>query len=447
MLMIGNGWTDMYADVLDGMMIESFEKGKWSQNMTWYKNNHTSGASYNIINANTHNTGTSYDYRAMRFGLTSALLEDGYYSFDFGNQDHGQMWQYDEYDIDLGNPIAESTSLMGNTSYTPDVWQREYEHGLSIVNSTKDTKTVSLGGEYEKIHGIQDPVTNDGSIISNVVVDGYDGLVLLKTFESLNDVLFPNGAFLRFLRPDGSRVRNGFFVFEEGYKGGDHIAHIDLNGDGFRDLFVVSKNKFFAWRHDGQPYINPLYPYTANYKGNLRVMVDDINNDNKMEIYVAPEEGFPAPIKVYTNYGYQLRKDWFPYGESYSGGYSLALARFEPAATKKVILGSGAGIEPRVGIYTWDYQLMDSWLAFEPSFRGGVNVAGGDTDGDRLDEIIVGAGVGKKPIIRMFDKTGVQQGSDITAYTSFGTPGIDVLVQDVDFDGKEDIIGVSTEAF
>ncbi|PIY92287.1 MAG: hypothetical protein COY70_04060 [Candidatus Magasanikbacteria bacterium CG_4_10_14_0_8_um_filter_42_12] len=447
MIMVGNGWTDMYAGVLDGMMIEGFDEGYWTQHMTWYKNNHRPGGSYNIINVNTENIGLSADYRAMRFGLTSSLLEDGYYSFDFGNQNHGQTWSYDEYAVHLGDATGIASSDSGIATYTPDVWRREYEQGLSVVNSTGQTKQIDLGGEYEKIHGIQDPVANDGSIISELTLNGYDGRVLLKTFDSLDDLLFLNGAFLRFFRDDGTRVRNGFFVFEEGYKGGDQIAHIDLNGDGLRDLFVVAGNKIVAWRHDGQPYINPLYPYTANYTGKLRIMIGDINNDTNMEVYVAPESGYPAPIKVYTRYGFPLRQDWFPFGETYSGGYTLALAGSSPAETKHLVLGSGTGVEPRVGIYTWDYQFLNSWLAFEKNFRGGVNVAAGDVDGDGTDEVVVGAGKGKGPLIRVFNENGTQQGTDISAYASIEKIGIDVRVQDVDFDGNADIIGLSNDGF
>ncbi|PIZ93071.1 MAG: hypothetical protein COX82_03440, partial [Candidatus Magasanikbacteria bacterium CG_4_10_14_0_2_um_filter_41_10] len=300
-----------------------------------------------------------------------------------------------------------------------------------------------LGGDYEHIRGTQDTSINDGSIVSQISLSGADGQVLLKTFQTLQDVVFRNGDFVRFLRPDGSRVRNGFFVFDEGEKGGALVAHIDLNGDGLKELFVVDHNKIIAWRHDGQPYINSLYPYTASYTGTLRVMIGDVNNDGNMEIYVAPDAGYPAPIKVYTRYGYPLRQDWFPFGAQYTGGYTLALGSFSPSETKQIVIGSGTGVEPRVGIYTWDYQFLNSWLAFEKNFHGGVNVATGDVNGDGIDEVVVGAGPGKPPVIRTFDKEGNQLYNEFQAYSTSQKPGIEVQTQDVDFDGKADILGFS----
>jgi hypothetical protein len=445
-LLIGNNDNTYYLEELNGKLLENFSRSNWSKLMTTARTlarGHKS-PQLPLINANTQNTGLQ-DYREMRFGLTSALLEDVYFSYDFGDQNHGQTWQYDEYDIDLGAPIAESQPTSDVGYYEPDVWRRDFEHGLSIVNSLEDTQVVTLGGEFEHIIGSQDSQTNDGSIVSEVLLAGADGRILLKTFETLQDIVFGNGDFVRFLRPDGTRVRNGFFVFEEEREGGEQVAHIDLNGNGKRELFVVDRNKIMAWRSDGQPYINPLYPYTANYEGDLRVMIGDINNDSKTEIYVAPEAGYPAPIKVYTQFGYPLRKDWFPFGESYSGGYTLALGGFKKASTKNIILGSGIGIEPKVGIYTWDYQFLNSWLAFEPSFTGGINVAAGDVDGNGIDEVVVGAGPGKPPVVRTFDSNGTQIYDEFQAYSSFTKPGIVVRTQDVDFDGKDDILGFSSD--
>jgi hypothetical protein len=444
-ILIGNNNNSLYLGELNGKLLENFSLQTWAPFMNTARTlaeKHKS-PQVPLINANTFNTGIE-SYQHMRFGLTSALLENVYYSYDFGDTNHGQTWRYDEYDVDLGNPIARATSQKGSSTYQPDVWRRDFEHGVALVNSNATAQTVTLGGDFEHIRGTQDTAVNNGSIVSEVSLAGADGRILLKTFETLQDVLFGNGDFVRFLRPDGSAVRNGFFVFEEGRNGGDQVAHIDMTGDGKRELFVVSRNKFMAWTYDGQPFINAVFPYTAQYAGSLRVMLGDVNHDNKMEIYVAPEAGYPAPIKVYTRYGFQLRDDWYPFGASYKGGYTLALGEFAPAETKHIVVGSGTGVEPKVGIYTWDYQFLNNWLAFESSFRGGVNVTTGDLDGNGIDEVVVGAGPGKAPLIRTFDKNGAVVYKEFQAYSTLSKSGITVRTQDVDFDGKDDILGFSS---
>ncbi|MFA4831488.1 MAG: putative glycoside hydrolase, partial [Patescibacteria group bacterium] len=442
----GNSNSREYTGLVNGKMLENFIPGDpWAPSMNTYRYNNKNAVEkrINIINTNTANKGGETNYKLLRFGLGSALLEDGYFSFDYGDQDHGQLWRYDEYDVGLGKAISQSKSQQGFSDYEPDVWQRDFENGLSLVNSTNRKQQVQLGGEYEKIHGVQDTTVNDGSIVSDVSLDPDDGLILLKTFQTLDDLLFINGAFLRFFRPDGERARNGFFVFDEANLGGKKIAKIDLNGNGKRELVVVSQNKIMVWRDDGLLYMR-VWPYTANYKGDLRVAIGDINADGRGEIYVAPSPGYTLPIKVYSRHGAYYNGEWYPFGRGYKGGYSLAVreAAGRPSENELVI-GTGEGALPMVSLFNREYQLNRQWLAFESSFIGGLNVAAGDVNGDGIDEVIVGAGPGKKPVIRIFDPFGAQMYQEFAAYSALDYPGIQVMASDVDYDGKEDIIGMS----
>lgn len=445
-LIVGNGNTREYQNELNGKMIENFIPTAWTSAMNTYAYNFSTvqDPKINIINANTANKGNLTDYRQMRFGLASTLMEDGYYSFDYGDQDHSQTWWYDEYGINLGQPIGRSVSLQGYPNYQPDVWQRSFANGLAIVNSTGGKQMVELGGDYEKIHGTQDKKVNDGSIVSETTVDPYDGQILLRTFATLQDVLFKNGSFVRFFRPDGSRVRNGFFVFESGYKGGDKIAHIDLNNNGQQDLIVASGNKLIAWRDDGQLYMKD-YPYGVNYKGELKIAIGDINDDGNLEIITGPSSGFPLPIKVYSRYGEELKSNWLPLGKKYKGGYSLAI-RHNKNVPNQILIGTGVGVKPEVYVIDDKFKIIKHWLAFEAGFRGGVNVAVGDVDGNGSSEVIVGAGSGKKPEIKIFNIDGKLL-SKFIAYQSFNTPGIEVQAIDADYDGKDEILGFGENGF
>ncbi len=81
------------------------------------------------------------------------------------------------------------------------------------------------------------------------------------------------------------------------------------------------------------------------------------------------------------------------------------------------------------------------FLAYEPSFRGGVRVAVGDVVGDGTEQIITAPGPGRVGEIRVFR----QDGTELTTYRSlpFGAGyrgGVEVAVGDVNGDGKDDIV-------
>ncbi len=454
-IIVGNGLTRVYRDHLNGNMIENFLPVSWGPTMQTYKFYGEGGPKpqVDVINANSGNGsfGGQNNYAAMRFGLGSSLLGDGFYSFDHGDRDHGQLWWYDEYGSNLGTALGSARLQQGEhrigvvetpTQYGAGVYVRQFQNGIALVNSTGEKQHVELGGEYEKFHGVQDPAVNDGSIVTETDLNTDDGLILLKTFSSLNDALFTNGDFVRFFRPDGTRVRNGFFAFEDAYKGGDQIAHVDLDGNGVRDLIVVSKNKITIWRDDGQLYAK-LYPYTASYSGTLQLAFGDTNGDGRLEMVVAPGAGYSLPVQIYSRSGTLIAGNWFPFGAKYVGGYSLGVLGGGFGAEGKVVVGTGVGLPTKIQLYNANFTLFREWFAYEKYFTGGVHVAVGDIDGDGVEEIVAGAGEGKKPLIKVFDASGGLKFGEFQAYSTFGTPGIDVEVTDVNFDGKKEIVGLS----
>lgn len=433
-LIVGNNANVVYKNELDGLMFENFNQLSWSQVMNNYKilrNN-----SLNIVNNNTKNTG-KINYKDFRFGLVSTLMENAYYSYDFGDEDHGQNWWYDEYDANLGEALGDAYSEKKLSTYVADIWRRDFTNGLVLLNSANEIKTVRLGGEYEKINGVQDRKINDGSIVSEVDIFGQDGLILLKTFEGLEDVIFKNGSFVRFIRPDTTRVRNGFFVFEESYKGGYLVAKMDLDGNNKRELLVASNNKIQIWRDDGQ-LLMKVYPYGANYSGDIKIAVGDLNGDLLKEIYVAPGLGYKLPIKIYTRHGRLMRKDFYPFGEDYIGGYSLAVGLVEKKVLSKrqeLFIGTNSW----VNIFNYNLEKINSFRAFENTYYGGVNIDVGDIDGDGVEDIVV-AKASDEPIVKVFDMQGNVKYGPIRAYSGLVSEGIDVKLQDVDFDGKEDVL-------
>ncbi len=446
-----------FQPYVNGRMFETFPT-PWEGDGSWttVMNNLRSGKHSNrephliIINGNTLNTGERNNFQAVRFGIASSLLEDNiFYSFDFGDQDHGQLWWYDEYGINLGTPVTTPVVYDGNggkkasATYAPGIWRRDFKNGISIVNSTDRLAAVDLYGEFEKIHGSQDTLVNDGMIVSETTLEDHDGLLLLKTFATIPNILFTNGNFARLFRPTGERVRNGFFAFDDGYAGGDGVAQIDLNADGETDRLLLSRRAVIGTRHDGQPFMKE-YPYTANYKGEMNVAIGDVNGDGKVDIVVAPGAGAKQPIKIYTHDGQLLTDDWWPLGKNYTGGMSVAVGDVDAAPGAEIVIGAGSGIQPYVYVYTPKLKQLRRWLAFGAQFRGGVSVATGNLDGDGKSEIIVGSGKGLAPSVKVFDSRGKSLYKEFKPFTPLAaSPGIRVSAADVDFDGREDIVVLS----
>src|SRR5262249_33368303 len=81
--------------------------------------------------------------------------------------------------------------------------------------------------------------------------------------------------------------------------------------------------------------------------------------------------------------------------EGFEGAIAVSHGDVNGDGTDDVIVGAGAGaVGGHVKVLDGrTSQVLQSFLAFE-GFAGGVSVAGGDVNGDGLDDVIVGAGAG-----------------------------------------------------
>jgi hypothetical protein len=154
-----------------------------------YEDNSVPSGTYNNL---CEQPGFQPNFRKMRFGLTTTLLNNGYFSYEMNTDGHGSlclMW-FDEYDNAgvgrgyLGYPLGdasqvESFRLTPNTSEV-DIWQREYENGIVLVNAASTPVAISLEGTFRKIKGTQDSLVNDGSLVTQVTLQPKDGIILLR---------------------------------------------------------------------------------------------------------------------------------------------------------------------------------------------------------------------------------------------------------------------------
>lgn len=431
---------------VNGRMYENFPtpweaNGSWAGLMNTLQQNKISNLSPElyIFNSNTNNTGNQADYKTMRFGLGSSLLTDNvYFSFDYGNKDHGQIWWYDEYDAKLGAPAGAAASANGSVNFTGDIWRRDFEHGLVLVNASPDSKTVDLGGDYERIIGTQDTVVNDGGVDNTAIISSKDAIILYKTAKTLTGGVFINGSFARFYNQNGNRARNGLFVYEDAFSGGAKIFNGDLDGDGRMEKVVVSGPKLEIFASNGGRLYND-YPFGGNLRTSLNVAVGRLGSGKVLSVVLAPQAG-SGQLMILNYNGSLVKKDVYPLGKKYTAGFSVAIAKYGNA--NQIILGVGKSQPAEVLVLDLNQKIVRRFYPYDKKFKGGINVAAADFNGDGQSEIATVSLSESKPVIRLFDSTGKKL-REFTVRGFFGRQDVALSAMDVNYEGKLEIVAMT----
>lgn len=109
------------------------------------------------------------------------------------------------------------------------------------------------------------------------------------------------------------------------------------------------------------------------------------------------------------------------------------------AKEPRLVIAPAFKIEPFVKITNREGVILEEFLAYERSFKGGVVVASGDLNKDGDDEIITGPATGLESDIKIFDKDGKFL-SHFLAYPAFYRGGVNIATADLNSDGKYEII-------
>lgn len=433
-----------YASAVNGLQIENFPNGGWTGVMAKAAKAEASLLPPGLLalNANTGNTGQSADYSRFRYGLASALLLDAYYGFDFGDMNHGQLWWYDEYDASLGEPSGPAKAVGGGGAWKAGVWRRDYARGTVLMNSGSAAKKVSLGGDFERLHGTQDPATNDGSVVGSLTLAAGDGIVLLKPLGDIRGAMVPNGAYARIFSPDGAIKRTGFFVSADRYPAtADLLTRVA--GGVNREIAIADGGRVRTYDSAYRP-IGDFRPFGDGFKGDLSIAFLDPGKAGEVELAVTGTDSGGGEVKVFDLAG-RLKADFRAFGADYAGGVNLAAGDTDGDGDPDIVVGAGAGGGPHVRIFSRRGALdSGGFFAYALKFHGGVRVAAADLDGDGRAEIVTGAGAGGGPHVRIFRADGTLE-SEFFAYDRGMTAGIWVGAADVDGDGKAEVVAFTRD--
>ena len=440
-IIMGNGSAE-YASQTNGILFEDFPNYGWTTGFRDYQTayHYNQKPSFSTINSNANNVNRPGSYRAMRLGLTTAMLANGYYSFDYGNKDHGQAWWYDEYDAVLGDPTGAPTQIIppGSSGVNEGVWWRDYQKGAVVVNSTWQEQYIELPAVFERLRGNQDATVNSGALESALTVPARDGLLLYRRTETATiprSTGYINGDLVRVYDPQGTQIRSAFFAQRTDIPGGAMVVIDDFDADQALDV-AYAINGDLVLRY-GSGFSKTIRPFGSSYKGEMSLAIGNTDRDIGFELAIG-RPGTDEVLLVEQD-GAEIAR-WHAYVPAFKGGVNVAIGDLDGDGLREVITGAGPSGGPHIRIFRTDGSLWSSgFFAFDTRERGGVFVSVGDVNGDGKDEIIAGSGVNTIPRVRIFDAKGSLL-REFTLSQEVSTKGVRVSLSDINDDGVLEIL-------
>ncbi|MFA6391250.1 MAG: FG-GAP-like repeat-containing protein [Patescibacteria group bacterium] len=326
---------------------------------------------------------------------------------------------------------------------------------LTLGFVTKNAQRTSYVFSQTKKIGIQ--VTNEYSITAFVYNSAGEKIETVQlagsTFYGITLQNNANFIVLQFAIPQGAGITG--LVFE--HKGMEipefvplpvvsTLPDSDVVGPSDKTGIIVASNQWEApyvrvFSNQGE-FIREFLVYEKEYLGGINLSIGDITLDGKADIVVSPVLGRMPEVKIYSVEG-NLINSFLAYDESFGGGINIAIGDVDGNGIKEIITGAGVGGH-LVKVFTYrdgQYQLMKEFSAYNYNYLLGVKVAAGDLDGDGKSEIITGTESGGGPHVRVFDGNGnLKFSPGFFAYREDLRHGIKVACGDLDGDGRDEII-------
>ncbi|MDD4606719.1 MAG: S8 family peptidase [Patescibacteria group bacterium] len=287
--------------------------------------------------------------------------------------------------------------------------------------------------------------------------NGELGTGLLNTYQAVKEVYtnFVNqpvaeyivtapgaggGPQVKLFKSNGYLV-SSFMAYQENFKGGVNIATGDVNGDGQEEIVTgagVGGGPHVKIFNQQGELLGHFMAFDETHRNGVKVAVGNVYGDAQAEIITAEMKNSSPLIRIYTSNGH-LISQWYAFDQNFKGGVSLSTGDVDGSYLEEIMVGAGVGGGPQVRIFTWQGNVKNQFMAFLETFRGGINVVSGDLDGSGFDEIVSSVFSGVGPYIRVFDKQANLR-SQFLGFNENFLGGVNLAQVDLNSDDQAEII-------
>jgi hypothetical protein len=207
-----------------------------------------------------------------------------------------------------------------------------------------------------------------------------------------------------------------------------------------------------VYRPDGSVDFT-LTPFGNNYTGGARVVHADVTGDGAKDYIIGSGGNLQARFRIWDGVSRKLILDSTPF-EDFQGGLVLAAGDVNGDRIADLIIGPDVAGGPRIKILaggSFGNVIPDFFGLPYPDFRGGLRLASADINRDGFADVVVAPGEGGGPRVTVYDGASVAGGNpklmvnDFFVFDSNLRSGLYLTAGDIDGDGFADVVAGSGE--
>jgi hypothetical protein len=224
-----------------------------------------------------------------------------------------------------------------------------------------------------------------------------------------------------------------FFAYSPLFTGGVFVAAADFDADGQTDVVTAAGAgggpHVRVFRASDGSLMHDLFAFASGFTGGVRVAVGDVNGDGTPDIVTAAGPGGGPHVRVFNGKtGGQLAGavgSFYAYDPRFNGGVFVSVGDVDGDGHADIITGPERGGGPHVRVFSGiNGSVISEFFAYDASFSGGVRVGAINVDSDRFAELVVGAGPGGGPHVRVLRVPSLVEVTSFYAYDARFAGGV-----------------------